>query len=95
MLTPQFADYAVNKFFEEIENRANIGIDTVLTSENDGFIAGIVDGESMNSLNMAIKGRFIILSTMNSFLQSTANEYLYCLLHQDPETSKQVLKLNY
>ena len=59
-------------------------------SENCEFIAGIVDEEDMNSLNLAIKGRFIISSTMNSFLQSIINEYLYCLLHRDPEASKQV-----
>ena len=93
LLTPQFTDYAVNKFSEEIESRANIEVDTVLMSENYEFIAGIVDKENMNTLSMTIKGRFIISSIMNSFLQSITNEYLYCLLHRDPETSKQVYQL--
>ncbi len=75
-----------NKFAEEVQNSANIEIDTVLMSENYEFIAGIVDEEDMNALNMAIKGRFIISSIMNSFLQSITNEYLYCLLHRGPET---------
>lgn len=47
-----------NKFAEEVQNRANIEIDTVLMSENYEFIAGIVGEEDMNALNMAIKGRF-------------------------------------
>lgn len=63
MLTLQFADYAVNKFFEEIESRMNMKIDTVLMSENYELLSKIVDEEDMNALNMAIKARFII-STM-------------------------------
>ncbi len=59
MLTPQFADYAVNKFFEEIESRMNMKIDTILMPENYEFIADI-DEKEMNTLNMVIKGRFII-----------------------------------
>ena len=93
LLTPQFTDYAVNKFSEEIESRANIEVDTVLMSENYELIIEIVGEEDMNALNMAIKGRFIISSIMDSFLQSITNEYLYCLLHRDPETSKQVYQL--
>ncbi len=93
LLTPQFTDYAVNKFAEEIESRANIEVDTVLMSENYELIIEIVGEEDMNALNMAIKGRFIISSIMDSFLQSITNEYLYCLLHRDPETSKQVYQL--
>lgn len=77
MFTPQFTDYAVDKFSEEAENSANIEIDTV----NYEFIAEIVDEEDMNALNMAIKARFIISSTMDSFLQSIAmNIYIaYCI----------------
>ena len=60
MLTPKFTDYAVNKFSEEIESRANIEVDTVLMSENYELIAKIVDEKDMNALNMAIKSRFII-----------------------------------
>lgn len=59
MLTPKFADYAVNKFFEEIESRMNMKIDTILMPENYEFIADI-DEKEMNTLNMVIKGRFII-----------------------------------
>ena len=84
LLTPKFTDYAVNKFSEEVETRANLEIDTVLMSENYEFIAGIVDEEDMNTLSMAIKARFITSSIMNSFLQSITNEYLYCLLQRDP-----------
>lgn len=93
LLTQQFTDYAADKFSEEIESRANLEIDTVLISENYELIAKIVGEEDMNVLNMAIKGRFIISSIMSSFLQSITNEYLYCLLHRDPETSKQVYQL--
>ena len=93
LLTPQFTDYAVNKFSEEIESRANIEVDTVLMSKNYELIAKFVGEEDMKVLNMAIKGRFIISSIMNSFLQSITNEYLHCLLHRDPETSKQVYQL--
>ena len=93
LLTPKFTDYAVNKFSEEVESRTNLEIDTVFMSENYELITEIVGEEDMNALNMAIKGRFIISSIMDSFLQSITNEYLYCLLHRDPETSKQVYQL--
>ena len=83
MFTPQFTDYAVDKFSEEAENSANIEIDTV----NYEFIAEIVDEEDMNALNMAIKARFIISSTMDSFLQSIAmNIYIaYCIEIRSPQ----------
>lgn len=68
LLTPQFTDYAVNKFSEEVESRANLEIDTVLMSENYEFIAGTIDEEDMNALNMAIKGRFIISSIINIYI---------------------------
>lgn len=93
-LMSKFTDYAVNKFSEEIQNRANIEIDTVFMSENYEFIARVVNEEEMNALNKAINARFVISSTMNSFLQSINNEYLYCLLHRDPETSKYAGKLD-
>ena len=76
LLTPQFTDYAVNKFTEEVQNRANIEIDTVLMSENYELITKTVDEKDINALNMAIKARFIISSTMNSFLQPITNENL-------------------
>ena len=46
----------------------------------------------MVALNSVIIDRFVISSTLNLFLQAITNEYLYCLLHRDPETSKRVFQ---
>lgn len=91
--TPKFADFAVRKFTEDIKRRVRQEIDTVLVSQYIKLIIDMVGEEEMVALNNAITGRFIISSIVNSFLQAITNEYLYCLLHRDPETSKQVFQL--
>lgn len=93
LLMPQFTDYAVKKFTKEIKRIVNREIDTILVSQHSDLIIDIVGEEEMVALNKAITDRFIISSIMDSFLQAITNEYLYCLLHRDPETSKQVFQL--
>lgn len=93
LLTPQFTDYAVKKFTEDVKQRVNQEIDTILVYDYSKLIIDIVGEEEMAALNKAITDRFIISSILNSFLQAITNEYLYCLLHRDPETSKQVFQL--
>lgn len=93
LLTPQFADFAVRKFTENIKRRLRQEIDTVLVSQYSKLIIDTLGEEEMVALNNAITDRFIISSMVDSFLQAITNEYLYCLLHRDPETSKQVFQL--
>lgn len=93
LLTPQFTDYAVKKFIEDVKQRVNREIDIILVSQHSKLIVDIVGEEEMAALNKAITDRFIISSIMDSFLQAITNEYLYCLLHRGPETSKQVFQL--
>lgn len=93
LLTPQFTDYAVKKFTEDVKQRVNQEIDIILVSQHSDLIIDIVGEEEMMALNKAITDRFIISSILDSFLQAINNQYLYCLLHRDPETSKQVFQL--
>ncbi len=93
LLTPQFTDYAVKKFTEDVKRRVNRKIDTILVVQYSELIIDIVGEEEMIALNKAITDRFIISSILNSFLQAITNEYLYCLLHRDPETSKRIFQL--
>ena len=78
MLTLQFADYAVNKFFEEIESRMNMKIDTVLMSENYEFIAGTIDEEDMNALNMAQMEPLLVQMQVQKLLKIICTKLLAC-----------------
>ena len=93
LLTPQFTNYAVKKFIEDVKQALSQEIDTILVAQHSKLIVDLVGEDEMVALNRAITGRFIISSTLNSFLQAITNEYLYCLLHRDPETSKRVFQL--
>ncbi len=93
LLIPQFTDYAVNEYTEKIKRKVNSAVDTVALSQYYDLIADLVGEEEMETLNNAIRERFIMISAVNSFLQSITDECLYCLTYRDPETSKQVFQL--
>ena len=77
LLTPQFTNYAVKKFIEDIKQTLSQEIDTILVAQHSKLIVDLVGEDEMVALNRAITGRFIISSILNSFLQAITNEYLY------------------
>ncbi len=93
LLIPQFTDYAVNEYTKKIKQKVNSAVDTVALSQYYDLIADLAGEEEMETLNDAIKERFIMASAVNSFLQSITDECLYCLTYRDPETSKQIFQL--
>ena len=78
----------MKKFIEDIKQTLSQEIDTTLVAQHSKLIVDPIAEDEMVALNRAITDRFIISSILNSFLQAITNEYLYCLLHRDPETSK-------
>ena len=93
LLTPQFTDYAAKIYKNELKNRVRSVFDIVALRCDYKDLANIVGKSEMDELNEAIKNRFLIYPLMESFLQSITDQYLYCLLHRDVETSKQVFQL--
>ena len=93
LLTPQFTNCAVKKFIEDIKQTLSQEIDTILVAQHSKLIVDLIGEDKMVALNSVIIDRFVMSSTLNSFLQAITNEYLYCLLHKDPETSKRVFQL--
>ena len=47
----------------------------------------------MESLNFAMKRRFLIVPAANNYLQGLSNDYLYSLLHRDKETERHVFQI--
>ena len=47
----------------------------------------------METLNLRLKQRFLIAPLVPVFVQGLTNDLLYCLLHRDSETNKQIFQL--
>ena len=93
LLTPKFTDYAAKIYKNQLKDKIRSVFDIVALMCDYKDLANIVGETEMDKLNEAIKARFLIYPLMESFLQSITDQYLYCLLHRDVETSKQVFRL--
>lgn len=47
----------------------------------------------MEMLNLRLKQRFLTAPLVTVFVQGATNDLLYCLLHRDSETNKQIFQL--
>ena len=47
----------------------------------------------METLNLRLKQRFLTAPLVPVFVQGATNDLLYCLLHRDSETNKQIFQL--
>ena len=93
LLTPKFTDFVVKQYTKELKRRARAVFDIVELRNGYETLVNEVGTFDMNRLNEAVRELFIICPVMKSYLQSLANNYLYCLLYRDPETCKRVFQL--
>ena len=91
-----FSEYmkiAVNGYLQETaENLGNV-IDSIKLKEYFDNISAIVGEREMERFNLAIKCRFMIAPVLSIYLQGMMNDYLYCFLYRDRETSRLVFQL--
>ena len=90
---PEYRKIAVNEYLQEAA--ADIGgvIDIIKQHEYFDNISTIVGEREMERFNLAIKCRFMIVPALSIYLQGMMNDYLYCFLHRDRETSRLVFQL--
>lgn len=53
----------------------------------------ITGKELMEKLNNSIRERFMKVSLLDIYLQSTINKYIDCLMQKDPKTSRYIFRI--
>lgn len=81
-------------YYERIELKAHSVLDVCDFRNLYSRISEILgNAEAMENLNLLFRQRFLIVTSMASFLQGTTNELLYSLTYRDKESSKQIFQL--
>ena len=93
LLTPKFADFVAKKYAKELKRRVSSALDIVALQQSYENLEKAVGNYDMEKLNDLIKKVFIDFHVMKAFLRSFSDEYIFCLLYRDPETSKQIFQL--
>ena len=93
LLTPKFTSFALKRYIEKIRRKSNSVLDIVELNQSYEYLSNTVGKTEIDSLNAVIMEIFLLCPVINSFLQSISNHYLFCLLHRDEETSKQIFQL--
>lgn len=89
----EFSKTAVKVFIEEKSCGVTEKIDNMKQQEWYQAMSVIVGEHQMECLNAEIKRTFLIVPALEAYLQGMTNDYMYCLLHRDRETSRQVFQL--
>ena len=89
----EFTEYAIKRFFNKANKNLLACVDTDIIDECYRNIVEITGQNLMEKLNNAIKERFIKVSLLNIYFQSTINQYIDCLTQRDPKTSKFIFRV--
>ncbi|MCB6366347.1 hypothetical protein LI291_09195 [Intestinibacillus massiliensis] len=92
-LADEFLLFAVKHFLREAESRIGDGCDIPKLMCLYRRISEVVGEPLMETLNLRLKQRFLIVPIVPVFVQGATNDLLYCLLNRDSETDKQVFQL--
>ncbi|MDR2074192.1 MAG: hypothetical protein LBP36_02360 [Oscillospiraceae bacterium] len=92
-LADEFITFAVKKFIVKEKDELKSVFETVQLQEYHSKIAYLVGEEKFGRLAELLKSRFLIARPVNIFLQAMTNQFLYCLIKRDKETSKQIFQL--
>ena len=90
---PEYIKIAVNEYLQEAADDLGGVIDIIKQHEYFDNIFAIVGEREMERFNLAIKCRFMIAPVLSIYLQGMMNDYRYCFLHRDRETSRLVFQL--
>lgn len=92
-LADEFLPFAVKHFLREAEHRINDNCDIPKLTDLYRRISEAVGEALMETLNLRLKQRFLTAPMVPVFVQGATNDLLYCLLHRDSETNKQIFQL--
>ena len=92
-LADEFLPFAVKHFLREAESRIGDNCDIPKLTDLYRRISEVAGETQMETLNLRLKQRFLTAPLIPVFVQGATNDLLYCLLHRDSETNKQVFQL--
>ena len=92
-LADEFLPFAVKHFLREAESRIGDNCDIPKLTDLYRRISETVGETLMETLNLRLKQRFLTAPLVPVFVQGATNDLLYCLLHRDSETNKQIFQL--
>lgn len=92
-LTDEFLPFAVKHFLREAESRIGDNCDIPKLTDLYHRISDAAGEPQMETFNLRLKQRFLTAPLIPVFMQGATNDLLYCLLHRDSETSKQIFQL--
>lgn len=92
-LADEFLPFVVKYFLREAEGRIGNGCDIPKLTDLYQRISDAVGEPLMETLNLRLKQRFLTAPLVPVFVQGATNDLLYCLLHRDSETNKQIFQL--
>ena len=92
-LADEFLPFAVKHFLREAESRIGDNCDIPKLTDLYRRISEVAGETQMETLNLRLKQRFLTAPLIPVFVQGATNDLLYCLLHRDRETNKQVFQL--
>lgn len=93
ILSDEFLFSTVKYFKQEMDDRLNAAYDSQELIYLFKRISEAVGEPLMETLNLRLKQRFILVPLVTVFSQGVTNDLLYCLTSRDGETSKQVFQL--
>lgn len=92
-LSNDFTEYVTEKFMRRIDDNLRKDMDFSGFKGYYSEICDLICEEKMEELNLLLKNNFIIAPFLKTFFQAIKNQVLFCLIHRDKETSKQVFQL--
>lgn len=92
-LADEFLPFAVKHFLREAESRIGDNCDIPKLTDLYRRISEVAGETQMETLNLRLKQRFLTAPLIPVIVQGATNDLLYCLLHRDSETNKQVFQL--
>ncbi|OQB12898.1 MAG: hypothetical protein BWY15_02047 [Firmicutes bacterium ADurb.Bin193] len=93
MLAEEYLSFVLDEFIKEQQDKLRAGLDIIYLKELYNHISAIVGEDILDSLNLMLKQRFLKVLSIHAFIQGFTNDLLYCLIHRDCETNKQVFQL--
>lgn len=92
-LADEFLPFAVKHFLREAESRIGDNCDIPKLTDLHRRISEAAGETLLETLNLRLKQRFLTAPLVPVFVQGATNDLLYCLLHRDSETNKQIFQL--
>ena len=80
-------------FLREAESKIGDNCDIPKLTALYRRISEVVGETQMETVSLRLKQRFLTAPLVPVFVQGAINDLIYCLLHRDSETNKQIFQL--